>query len=82
MNCEIERNIQDKVSIIVPCYNEEEVLIYFYENTVQVLKQAGYDYELVFVNDGSNDQTLQILRKLAKQDTHVCYLSFSRNFGK
>lgn len=82
LNCEIERNIQDKVSIIVPCYNEEEVLIYFYENTVQVLKQAGYDYELVFVNDGSNDQTLQILRKLAKQDTHVCYLSFSRNFGK
>lgn len=84
MKCETENKIhmQDKVSIIVPCYNEEEVLTCFYKNIVSVLEQAGSDYELVFVNDGSKDKTLQILRELAKRDSHVCYLSFSRNFGK
>ena len=66
-----------KVTIIVPCYNEQESLPYF-----SVLQKINYDYEFLFVNDGSKDGTLPILRELAAQDEHITYLSFSRNFGK
>lgn len=71
-----------KVSIIVPCYNEQESLPIFYQEAVSVIKKTGYDYEFLFVNDGSKDGTLTILRELAAQDEHITYLSFSRNFGK
>ena len=71
-----------KVTIIVPCYNEQESLPYFYQETVSVLQKINYDYEFLFVNDGSKDGTLPILRELAAQDEHITYLSFSRNFGK
>ena len=71
-----------KVTIIVPCYNEQESLPYFYQETVSVLQKINYDYEFLFVNDGSKDGTLPILRELAAQDEHMTYLSFSRNFGK
>lgn len=71
-----------KVTIIVPCYNEQESLPYFYQETVSVLQKINYDYEFLFVNDGSKDGTLTILRELAAQDEHITYLSFSRNFGK
>jgi len=68
------------VSIVVPCYNEEDVLPEFYE---EFMAQCGQlDYELVFVNDGSRDRTLEILRAFAKKNERVHYLSFSRNFGK
>jgi len=66
----------------VPCYNEQESLPYFYQETVSVLQKINYDYEFLFVNDGSKDGTLPILRELAAQDEHITYLSFSRNFGK
>lgn len=71
-----------KISLIVPCYNEEEALPIFYEETTKVMSALGRDYELLLVNDGSRDRTLDICRELAAKDTHVTYLSFSRNFGK
>lgn len=70
------------ITIIVPCYNEQEALPIFYRETTAVLDALDYEYELLFVNDGSKDHTLNILRRLAAEDTHVTYLSFSRNFGK
>ena len=71
-----------KLSIIVPCYNEEEALPLFYDEATKVLSKMKCDYELLFVNDGSKDRTLRLLRVLGKKDPHVHYLSFSRNFGK
>lgn len=73
-----------KISIVVPCYNEEESLPLFYKAvdkiTDKMKKKA--EFEFVFVNDGSRDKTLEILRDLAKKDKRVRYISFSRNFGK
>lgn len=71
-----------QLSLIVPCYNEQEVLPLFYEETSRVVKALDCDYELIFVNDGSRDNTLSILKELAHRDEHITYLSFSRNFGK
>ena len=70
------------ISIIVPCYNEQEALPFFHEEVSRVLKEIGEDYELLFVNDGSKDDTLKELKALSTKDPHVIYLSFSRNFGK
>lgn len=70
------------LSVIVPCFNEEESLPIFYKETNKVIKKMKIDYELIFINDGSKDKTLEILRNLAKEDKHVRYISFSRNFGK
>lgn len=70
------------LSIIVPCYNEEKVLLVFYEETTRVVQKIGCDYEIIFVNDGSSDHTLFILKEFAEKDNHIHYLSFSRNFGK
>lgn len=73
-----------KISIVVPCYNEEESLPLFYEEVNKVTEQMKKkaNFEFVFVNDGSKDKTLENLRKLAKKDSRVKYISFSRNFGK
>ncbi|HFI0253466.1 TPA: glycosyltransferase family 2 protein [Streptococcus suis] len=70
------------ISVIVPCYNEEEAIPYFYEAMETVHKEMGDRFEYIFVNDGSKDGTLKVLRQLAGQDKAVRYLSFSRNFGK
>lgn len=70
------------ISLIVPCYNEEEALPIFYTETKKVLEGMECDHELIFINDGSKDGTLSILRDLAAKDEKVTYLSFSRNFGK
>lgn len=74
------------VSIIVPCYNEEAALPYFLKEikkTEAELHDAyGCSFELIFINDGSKDHTLSVLRDFAKNDPSVRYLSFSRNFGK
>ena len=74
------------VSIIVPCYNEEAALPYFLKEikkTEAELHDAyGCRFELIFINDGSKDHTLSVLRDFAKDDPSVRYLSFSRNFGK
>lgn len=65
-----------KVTIIVPCYNEQESLPYFYQETVSVLQKINYDYEFLFVNDGSKDGTLPILRELAAQDNTLPIFPF------
>lgn len=70
------------LSIIVPCYNEEAALPLFYREATRVLCEMGEVYELIFVNDGSRDGTLGVLKTLAESDERVTYLSFSRNFGK
>ena len=73
----------EKISIIVPCYNEEEAMPIFYEEIVKVAKNMKkVDFEFIFVNDGSKDKTLQVARELHEQDKRVRYVSFSRNFGK
>ena len=72
-----------KISVVVPCYNEEESLPIFYEEINKVMKKMKkVKFELIFINDGSKDQTLDILRNLASNDKNVRYISFSRNFGK
>lgn len=73
-----------KISIVVPCYNEEESLPLFYKevNKVTEKMKAKAEFEFVFVNDGSKDNTLEELRNLAKKYKRVRYISFSRNFGK
>ena len=70
------------ISLIIPCFNEEESLPLFYPEVTSVLQEMNCDYELIFVNDGSRDRTLEILKELSEKDPHVIYLSFSRNFGK
>lgn len=74
---------KELISVVVPCYNEEEALPLFYKEINKVSKtMKEVDFEFVFVNDGSKDKTLEELRKLAKKDERVKYISFSRNFGK
>lgn len=72
----------DRLSIIVPCYNEEQNIFPFYDECKKYLNELGVESEIVFIDDGSNDQTLNLLRKLSSQDSNVKYISFSRNFGK
>lgn len=71
------------ISVIVPCYNEQEVLHMFYDEISRVaVEMSAYDFEFIFVNDGSRDNTLKICKELAEKDERVKYISFSRNFGK
>lgn len=73
---------KELLSIIVPCYNEEESLPYFYNETIKVLSEFDEDYELILVDDGSSDKTIDKMMELSKIDEKIKYLSFSRNFGK
>ena len=71
------------ISIVVPCYNESEVLPMFYREITKVMSELkNYRFELVFVDDGSRDDTLAQLKSMSHSDNRVKYLSFSRNFGK
>ena len=70
------------LSVIVPCFNEQEALPIFYKTIIPILKQLGPDYELILVDDGSKDNTAQIMKNLAQEDENVKYVIFSRNFGK
>lgn len=74
------------MTAIVPCYNEEEALPYFWEEIRKVADSmsaaTGLDIEILFIDDGSQDKTLELLRKYAAEDYRVRYISFSRNFGK
>ena len=75
--------MKKKISVVVPCYNEEKSLPYFYKEIVNVSKKMNYlDFEYIFVDDGSQDKTLDILNQYAKKDKKVKFISFSRNFGK
>lgn len=71
------------VELIVPCYNEEAVLNMFYDESISVINNIKeYDFNIIFINDGSRDNTLKIMQQLAEKDDRVKYISFSRNFGK
>ena len=71
------------IDLVVPCYNEEEVLEIFYTETDKIVSQIpGYSFRYLLVDDGSRDQTLSVMKKLAAAHPEVKYLSFSRNFGK
>src|SRR4051812_33446098 len=72
---------QKSISVVVPCFNEEDVIRQTHERLSTTLSKTDLDYELVYVNDGSRDRTLQILRDLSAVDSHVRVVSFSRNFG-
>jgi len=69
-----------KISVIVPCFNEEESLKTFHQTLIQFLPES-FTYEIIYVNDGSHDQTLPILVSLAKENPSIKYISLSRNFG-
>lgn len=72
-----------EISIVVPCFNEEEAIPIFYEETLKVLKTMSLlSYEFVFVDDGSSDRTLAVLKEISSKDNTVHFVSFSRNFGK
>ena len=72
-----------KISVIVPCYNEEEVINIFYDEINKVSKKMNeYDFQFIFVDDGSKDNTLQAMKNIAEKDERAVFLSFSRNFGK
>ena len=70
----------EKISIIIPCYNEELAIPIFYKEIKNVFKKMKINYELIFIDDGSSDKTLNILKNI--KDNCVKYISFSRNFGK
>ena len=71
-----------KLSVVVPCYNEFQSLNKFYDEVNTKLNDEKITHELIFIDDGSNDDTIKILRELAKNDKNVKVISFSRNFGK
>lgn len=74
-----------KVSIVVPCYNEQEALPYFMNAITEIsdgLESRGKKIEIIFIDDGSTDQTMKLIKSYAQKDARVKYLSFSRNFGK
>jgi len=72
-----------KMSIVVPCYNEQEVLPMFYEELNKVIESLdNVELELILVNDGSIDKTLKVFKEIADKDERVKYISFSKNFGK
>ncbi len=74
---------KNKISLVIPCYNEEDSLPIFYKEICKVSKEMSYvDFEFLFINDGSKDKTLPILKDYAKKDSRVKFISFSRNFGK
>lgn len=73
----------DKISLVIPCYNEEQALPFLYEELVKVSqKMEGQEFEFIFVNDGSRDKTLEVVKSFHEKDNRVRYVSFSRNFGK
>ena len=71
-----------KYSIVVPVFNEQEAIPLFYKAVVPVMDKLNEPYELIFVNDGSRDNTLNVLKELAEKDTRVKVVNFSRNFGQ
>ena len=73
----------EKISIVVPCYNEEKAIPLFYEEINKISKKmSDLEFEFIFINDGSSDNTLEECKKLSLKDERVKYISFSRNFGK
>ena len=72
-----------EISIVIPCFNEEEAIPIFYEESLKVLKTMPLSsFEFVFIDDGSSDRTLEVLKEISAKDKSVHFVSFSRNFGK
>ncbi len=72
-----------KISIIIPAYNEEESLPYLYERLIKLIDSiSNYEFEVLFINDGSKDKTLDIIKEYRKKDNRFSYVNLSRNFGK
>lgn len=72
-----------KVSLVIPCYNEEKTVNALYDRVISVLKSlTDYQFEFLFINDGSKDLTLEKIKDMRKKDKRVCYVDLSRNFGK
>ena len=72
-----------KISFVIPIYNEEKGFLKFYNSMLlPELKKLKYDYDVILVNDGSKDKSLEIIQDLAEKDNHIKVLAFSRNFGK
>ena len=70
-----------KYSVIIPMYNEQEVIKESYRRLDGVMRPLGEEYELIFVNDGSRDKTMEIMLEIANNDKHVKIVDFARNFG-
>ena len=75
--------MKKKISILIPCYNESASLPLLYDELMQVVhNQSDYAWEILFVNDGSKDNTIEIIKQLRAKDERICYVDLSRNFGK
>jgi glycosyltransferase involved in cell wall biosynthesis len=70
------------LSVVIPCYNEETNILLFYIDAVKICESTGKQFEFIFIDDGSKDNTLKILNELVNKDSRVHYISFTRNFGK
>lgn len=71
-----------KISIIVPCYNEEQAIPFFYDEITKTVEEMKNNFEFIFINDGSKDKTIEVIKQHSKKDKRVKYIHFSRNFGK
>ena len=71
-----------KLSVVVPCFNEQEAVPIFYNEVKKILVTLKAEYEIIFIDDGSSDKTLEEVKELSEKDKGVHYVSFSRNFGK
>ena len=72
-----------KVTILIPCYNEEQSLPLLYQELSSLIdNHQAYDWEILFVNDGSKDNTIHLIKQLSNQDNRIAYVDLSRNFGK
>jgi len=72
-----------KISIIIPAYNEEESLPILYERLLKLMENMkAYEFEVLFINDGSKDKTVEIIKSMREKDNRICYVDFARNFGK
>ncbi len=74
--------MQKCISIMIPAYNEEESIELLYSKLKEILSSISYGYEILFVNDGSKDRTLEIIKELHKKDKHISYINLARNYGK
>lgn len=71
-----------KISIIIPCYNEEQAIPFFYDEITKIAEEMKNNFEFIFINDGSKDKTIEVIKQYSKKDKRVKYIHFSRNFGK
>jgi len=76
------QTVKEMISVLIPVFNEEENISPLYEKLTSVLNRIGKDYEVIFIDDGSSDGTLSLLRPICKKDPRIKFISFSRNFGQ